>query len=403
MILTAFAAGILNKDRKDSIALWLMGAQSEENWAKSFTALFDAVFGENHLSLKCFLRSAIASLLAVVLIWALMGWGGTYEARLEGGDDLIRLLSLALIINIIADYVSLLETRWLLGWLSTRRPFGIQILALIADILISAAIIWIAIWGITTALRIENDTLAETLGVFSPFSILFYSTFLTSLWSWAFIASTWTLRLVAGLRLPEWSQLPNAPLRFLGLIIGSAVFLGSLGVAAVFRQDEHGVTALDALLCDVFQGEVCMAVMRLTEDEQRQLEFLFLACRGGVTEQCLARGERDMFTTPASAATLFEVACNAGSAQACSSLGAMRSEGLGGQTDYDDAARLMQIGCEGGDDWGCVGLAFLHHHGRGTPVNLDEAIRLYRLACAMGNAFSCAEVEVVRYLRDTQQ
>ena len=274
--LTAFAASILNQDRKDSLALWLMGAQPEENWAKSFTALFDAVFGENHLSLRCFGISAIASMLAVVLIWALMGAGGAYDARLADGGDLWRLLGLALIINILADYVSLLETRWLLGWLSTRRPVLVQIAALIADLLISALIIWVAITGITSLFRIESDTLAETLGVFSPFSILFYSTFLTSLWSWAFIASTWILRLVAGLRLPDWTQIETAPLRFLGMIMGGAVFLAAWGVAAILHEDEHGVTILDEALCDVFQGEVCMEVMRLTEDEQRQLEFLLL-------------------------------------------------------------------------------------------------------------------------------
>ncbi|MEM1274751.1 MAG: tetratricopeptide repeat protein [Pseudomonadota bacterium] len=390
--MTGLAASVLNQDRKESIALWLMGAQSEETWAKSFTALFDAIFGKNHLSPKCFLRSALASLLAVVLIWALMGWGGTYDARLEGGEDLWRLLGLALIINIFADYVSLLETRWLLGWLSSRRPVVVQILALIADLLISAAIIWVAIWGMTTALQIENDTLAETLGVFSPFSILFYSTFLTSLWSWAFIASTWIIRLVAGLRLAEWSQLPGAPLRFLGLIMGSAVFLGALAAASVFRQDEHGVTVLDELLCDVFQGEVCLAVMRLTEDEERQLAFLLGACQGGLTEECFSRAFAAQGTSDEEAGRLYEAACAGGDARGCTNLGFLHNAGLGRAVNYEEAARFYQMGCDGRNARGCTNLGILHDEGLGRAVDYDEAARLYQMGCDGGDAIGCSNL-----------
>ena len=70
---TALASTLLNPARKEEIALWLMGAQTEQNWSRSFVWLFDAVFGDRHLSWRCFLRSAIASLIAVVLIWILMG------------------------------------------------------------------------------------------------------------------------------------------------------------------------------------------------------------------------------------------------------------------------------------------------------------------------------------------
>ncbi len=73
LALTLLAGGLLNQERKDEISLWLMGAQSEDNWSRSFVSLFDAVFGGRHLSLRCFLRSAAASLIAVAAIWLLMG------------------------------------------------------------------------------------------------------------------------------------------------------------------------------------------------------------------------------------------------------------------------------------------------------------------------------------------
>lgn len=49
-----------------------MGGDTTENWSKTFLSLFDALFGEEHFSLKCAIRSAIASLLAVTGIWGLM-------------------------------------------------------------------------------------------------------------------------------------------------------------------------------------------------------------------------------------------------------------------------------------------------------------------------------------------
>lgn len=53
---TLLAGGLLNQERMDEITLWLMGAQTEDNWPRSFTSLFDAVFVARHLSLRCFLE-----------------------------------------------------------------------------------------------------------------------------------------------------------------------------------------------------------------------------------------------------------------------------------------------------------------------------------------------------------
>ncbi|MEO1471105.1 MAG: hypothetical protein AAFV86_18825, partial [Pseudomonadota bacterium] len=141
-----FAAGsLLHPDRRAAIGLWLAGAESEETWSKTFVSLFDAVFGARHLSLKCFVRSAIASLIAVAGIWMLMGEAGTFALRLEAELGLGAVLVIALGVNVVADYVSLLETRWLLGQMHRIRSTWAQALVLVADALVSGAIIWAAI------------------------------------------------------------------------------------------------------------------------------------------------------------------------------------------------------------------------------------------------------------------
>ena len=50
-----FGKNHLSQSAKDDLSLWLMGAH-EDTWSRQFCRLFDAVFGEKHLSLRCFLR-----------------------------------------------------------------------------------------------------------------------------------------------------------------------------------------------------------------------------------------------------------------------------------------------------------------------------------------------------------
>lgn len=174
-----FLASLLNQERKDEVALWLMGAQSEKGWSEGFVSMFDAVFGAHHFSWRCFLRSTLASMIAVILIWLLMGNAGAIGLRVQSELTLGFLVS-GLVINVFADYISLLETRWLLGRMprSTLAQIGVLVL----DLMISATIIWVVIFAyIRSPLHSgEIETFAEILGVFSTFSVFFYSTFLTS-------------------------------------------------------------------------------------------------------------------------------------------------------------------------------------------------------------------------------
>jgi len=121
LALTLLAGGLLNPGRKDDIALWLMGAQSEETWARTFATLFDAI------------------------IWL------AFLAYLGGPP----------------------------------HEGGIE-------------------------------SFAEILGLISIFSVLFYSTFPTSVRTWAYILSTRLARAFTRLRLAHWLDVENKPVRILG-------------------------------------------------------------------------------------------------------------------------------------------------------------------------------------------
>jgi hypothetical protein len=97
--LTLAAGGLLHPSHRDPIALWLMGAQTEKGWSDGFLKLFDALFGRNHLSVHCFLRSTVASLVAVALIWLLMGNLGALGDRIRAELSLGSVLLIALAIK----------------------------------------------------------------------------------------------------------------------------------------------------------------------------------------------------------------------------------------------------------------------------------------------------------------
>ena len=392
--ITLLAGGLLNQARKDEIALWLMGAQSERNWAKSFTTLFDALFGERHFTWRCFLTSTVVSLAAVLLIWLAMGGTGALGLRIRAELSLGVLLPMALAVNVLADYVSLLETRWLLGRLHRWRAWPVQLAVLALDAVLTGAIIWLAIAAyLASPLHGgEVESFAEILGVFSIFSVLFYSTFLTSAWTWAYILSTWLMRLLAALRLGEWLDLERQPIRVLACVLGLVTFTGALALAAPLRADEEGISAADRALCTLFKGRVCLDVAELTPTEQAQLDFILLACEGGVTRECLDRANDIWEVDGAQAARLFRAACDGGNPTACNNLGALHARGIGIRANPREAARLYRRGCDRGDPLACTNLGFLRERGFGGPADVQEAAQLYRWGCDAGDAGGCTNL-----------
>ena len=108
-----------------------------------FIGLFDAIYDARFWSLRRFGRSALSSVLALAVITLLLGWEETaFGALVEEGDWVIWMLigTLVILINLIGDYFSLQETRWVLG--RSQRSPGMRtlILWLIFDTLATALI-----------------------------------------------------------------------------------------------------------------------------------------------------------------------------------------------------------------------------------------------------------------------
>jgi len=267
---------------------------------------------------------------------------------------------------------------------------------LLADLILSGAIIFAAIWLFIRSSLYQGDvtSFAEVLGAFSIFSVFFYSTFLTSIWTWGYILSTWFMRLFTATPLARWVDPKNAD-KWLVFVGSAVVLVAALGVAVPLQKGSDGVSAADRMLCSAFPGVVCNRVAELTADEKAKLGFIMQACAGGVTEQCLQRGFNAYEVDNSQAVRLWAAACQGGDVISCTSLGSMLQYGLGVERDVERAVTLYRQGCSGGIAVGCTSLGAMYQQGLGVQRNAVRAVELYGQGCKGRNAKGCSNLGVM--------
>lgn len=215
-VLTLFwkADDAFSKEFREEVSLRLLCLDTKDlasSWPKHFAALFDKRFSTRHLSLYCFLMSSLFSLLTVLLMSLIFLFLRT-PFKNEGASPTTVIVALAgagvltipsIILNFIPDYLSLLETRYLLKLMEeTNSSFRLVIL-LVVDLLLTSclgalvfyvgastlslveaqpALDWIlyGIWGFWC----EKDPPYQIILIFM--SLYFFSTFFTSAWIWLY-------------------------------------------------------------------------------------------------------------------------------------------------------------------------------------------------------------------------
>ena len=225
-----------------------------------FIEAFDRIFGDRHLTLRCFLRSCVASIMAVfvmTIMWAVFdptSWQEYLSAE-NGKSGIYVIFFLALTLNLVPDYISLLETRFILRRVAHA---GIErlIVLLILDIIITGAIfgcgvaITILITEVVTGESFYLVSLSlvpilfwiicnpfQTYGPPLPLCIYFYSTYFTSVWLYLFMASSITAKLAYSLgRIGNWVMslldIERKPFQSMGIITMGVVTL-ALAIYAI--------------------------------------------------------------------------------------------------------------------------------------------------------------------------
>lgn len=154
---------------KQKVAGWITHRDPAEGiWSipEQFSDLFDNAFGSRHLSFRCFAGSAVASIVSVLVLlglWLTLFWpieslayvplDGRFQ-RLITSVDLASLVDegvavavlFAVLINVLPDYVSLLQTRIVLGWLSKG---GHLAKGLGLDLLLTTTLSAVAVIGVS--------------------------------------------------------------------------------------------------------------------------------------------------------------------------------------------------------------------------------------------------------------
>jgi hypothetical protein len=237
-------------DFRQDLTDWLQGKR-DKVWVENFCNLFDTLFGPRHLSWRRLWRSALASVLAVGVLYVLFAHVlGVLGTRALGRLDLWQALGALVMVNIVADYVSLIETRWLLERFRRVRGVAGQAALLLADLVFTGAIVFLllAAYGYLVLGAIPRPI--EVLALFSVYSIFFYSTFLTSVWAWLYCVSSWFVRLFTHLGLRRIFDVTQ-PVKQIALVGAALILLGTLALGPLLRAEEDGLASrLDRWLCE---------------------------------------------------------------------------------------------------------------------------------------------------------
>jgi hypothetical protein len=247
----------LNDDTKRLITNWLKPrttSSPSQNWPETFTRIFDKTFGTKHLSWKCFARSSIVS----VLIFILCATAQMFRKRVLGDapSEIAISVLIALFVgsltNVIPDYVSLLETRLVLRYMSRTEQAGKWVLLILLDGLVTIA------WATAFVLGIQRvyAFLFPHLYLFAfrhPNLFWQYAAaygedilwvwvldfrwtfvvpaFFTSVWLWLYAGSGLFIRLLQETKhgaqlVPRYFDVEKKPLQSIGIVGATLAVLG---------------------------------------------------------------------------------------------------------------------------------------------------------------------------------
>lgn len=249
----------------------LEGKKKVSDWLKSLTTksvsktlvesplwfieAFDKIFGDKHLTWHCFLRSCIASIFSVTIMTIILFFlnptiFGVYI------EQIYWVYIFVFIFNILPDYISLLETRWILH---NIRNAGIQKLSvlLIFDVIITTVIFF----GVTLITvppfivfissepsfsyqKFLYEIFINIITGSSFASVYFYSTFFTSIWLYLFIISSITVKFLIpsgrfGIWVMSFFDINEKPFLTMGITI--ILFVTLAFASTVIFSIAHGL------------------------------------------------------------------------------------------------------------------------------------------------------------------
>lgn len=219
------------------------------------SAAFDRIFGKKHLSWRCFFMSCLFSFLAVAMLSVVYFRAG--PQRLVYLPDLVFV---AITLNLVPDYFSLMETRFvvklmgrtlkflpILGYLVLDFLLTLLIFLVLGLLLLTMGRLFLGLSSAEDFGRIYAGGISEVLskdaltlsgGISGLPGVVLYSTFFTSVWVWLTALGWGSIRLMA--MAPPLLQamqyllpIKERPLRSIGEVAAMIACLGYWGISAV--------------------------------------------------------------------------------------------------------------------------------------------------------------------------
>jgi hypothetical protein len=257
---------VLTDQTKLEIAVWLLGVkigQKVEPWHDTFSRIFDRVFGQTHFSWSCFSRSCLVSygVAAISILTSASLVPGPFHGWTVVRNNILALALGSVVGNVLPDFISLLETRFSLQFLSKRPSiiltFGVLVLDLFFTTGLAILAARLARWAMidlrirysaalieqqleNTALplwvkagqRLGFHELVSFPGIFfiqNNFALLYIlPAFFTSIWLWLYAGSGFILKAARRFDIGfDWFNrkldIEKHPLQSIGLVAGTLV------------------------------------------------------------------------------------------------------------------------------------------------------------------------------------
>jgi hypothetical protein len=254
---------VLTDATKKEIARWLrvknfetgIIAEEAEAWPETFARVFDQVFGKTHLSWRCFGRSTIASI-AIGLLGFPLAMDLSLNRQLisdivtHHGGLLNEVGGVLLLGSVVPDYVSLLETRFVLRLMRGCSGFA-RLLLMTLDLVFTLATA-IGVSTFIAALFFARVFSSDPFSVWGAgFNYLFVGqhslgralippAMLTSIWLWLYAGSGFLLKATNGFDIGfDWFNrkldIEKKPLSAIGLVAGVLAALAYWATVIVSR------------------------------------------------------------------------------------------------------------------------------------------------------------------------
>jgi serine/threonine protein kinase len=242
---------VMSGEGRAAVCDWLLRedfVRRSSNWPSTFVDLFDAVFTKHHLSWACFWRSALTSALVVTLLLAgFLGFGLLDGFVPDSTTDAsaFALLSMPVLLNVGIDYLSLAETRWVLGRMTRTDRSLAHVGYLALDLVLTLLCIFVPVALVQLTVTMPAapvwsgdfwvETL-QTLGVVAEWllrfneddarflSVMMFSTLFTSVWVWLYVGAGLVLRTLHPMLksldwLTQYLNVEARPLHAMGLLL----------------------------------------------------------------------------------------------------------------------------------------------------------------------------------------